>query len=115
MKTNISAEEFDYKPMLDCLKTYVKGIQVSRKKGMIETQSGRIDVVCRTFGNKTERRHLKAIRVKNGVLEIAHSNRYDKKYYPADFNNKDNWESMDSKNIVFVPTIIDIVGYITKF
>ena len=120
MKTNISAEGLDYKPMLEYLKAYVKGVQVSRKKGMIETQSGKIDVLCRNIGNikaKTELRHLKAIRVKDGVLEIAHSNRYDKKYTPEDFKNKENWESMNPENlnIVFVPTIVNIVGQVTDF
>lgn len=101
--------------MVKYLGNYVKGVQTSRKKGMIETQSGKVNITCRDIDGKKISCHLKAIRVRNGEIQIAYSDDYGKKFEPVDFKKDESWKNIYDKDVVFEPTLMTIVGNVTNF
>ena len=111
--------------MVNYLRAYVKGVQVQRKKGMIETQSDPVKIMCMDeVENKPAENFLKAIRVKNGVLEIAFSSDSKERFTPEMFKKDSNWkpvsvwnntDSIEASTVLMLePSVMNIVGCITK-
>jgi hypothetical protein len=97
------------------LTNYVKGVQIERGKGMIETQSGEIDVTAHDRDRRKFLCHLKAIRVKDGKLQLAYNEDSKVRYKAADFKKESNWKPLESTEVILEPTIMEIIGSITKF